>query len=364
MNSEYLFPVQRTRRDFLQALGATGAALTLGTWASPAQAETPPVTIGEGSQTFTLDPEWGKLPEGMKHGYGCAVVVDSQDRVYVTSRSNTQCVTVYDKTGKLLETWGKQFANQVGFENTDQVAATAHGLYWSKEGNDEFFYWTENVAGDGKKGPRIGARVYKTDLKGKVLYTIGNVQKEDKTSQKFDFTNPTDVAVAPNGDIYVVDGYGSQKVHRFDKNFKLLKTIGGPGKDHGKFSTCHGVWVSTLNKDPEIYIADRANNRIEIYSPELEYKRTIEGVRNPCCFYQHNGFLYIPELAQRVTVIDAKDKIVSQMGDGKGIDPKEIEKHPGKFATPHALTLSSNGDLYVIEWLPYARCRKFKKNSV
>ena len=137
----------------------------------------------------------------------------------------------------------------------------------------------DRECGRRQERPKIGARVYKTDLKGKVLYTLGHVEKESSTSQKFDFVNPTDVAVAANGDIYVVDGYGSQLFHRFDKNFKLIKTIGGPGKEHGKFNTCHGVWVSTLKKEPEIYVADRANNRVEIYSPELEYKRTLPDFR-------------------------------------------------------------------------------------
>ena len=73
------------------------------------------------------------------------------------------------------------------------------------------------------------------------------------------------MAVAANGDIYVVDGYGSQKLHRFDKNFKLIKTIGGRGKENGKFNTCHGIWVSTLKKEPEIYIADRHNDRLEVF---------------------------------------------------------------------------------------------------
>src|SRR5581483_8249783 len=116
---------------------------------------------------------------------------------------------IFDNDGQLLETWSKDFADRVGFEKPEQVAATAHGLYWSKEGNDEFLYWTENVT-PAKVVPKIGARVYKTDLKGKVLYTIGNVEKETSTSQKFGFVNPTDVAVAANGDIYIVDGYGSQ----------------------------------------------------------------------------------------------------------------------------------------------------------
>jgi len=352
--SEFLFP---HRRDFLRAAaGAAGAAL-VGPAALQAADAKEPVRIGSGKYTYTLQENWGELPAGMKYGFGCAIVVDSQDRVYVTSRSASPCVAIFDKDGKLLETWSKEFAEGVGF-NTGQVAATAHGLYWSKEGTEEFLYWTENVSGGGKN-PRIGARIYKTDLKGKVLYTLGNVEKEGPTSQKFDFKNPTDVAVSANGDIYIVDGYGSQLVYRFDKNFKHIKTIGGPGKDHGKFSVCHGVWISTLRAEPEVYIADRANNRLEVYSLELEYKRTVSDVRTPCCFYQHGGALFVPELGARVSVLDAEDKWVARLGDGAGLK-EDIRKHPDKFKTPHALTVDSKGDLYVIEWVDFGRPRKFK----
>ena len=356
--SDYLFPCRLTRRDFLRAAGAAGLAVATIGVSSAAEDRKAPVKIGSGKYTYTLDEGWGKLPDGMRYGFGCALVVDSQDRVFVTSRSANPCVAIFDKNGTLLETWGKQFAEGVGFR-PEQVAATAHGLYWSREGKDEFLYWTENVSG-GKKDPRIGARVYKTDLHGKVLYTIGNVAKESSTAQKFDFTNPTDVAVAPNGDIYVVDGYGSQLLHRFDKNFRLIKTIGGRGKEHGKFNTCHGVWVRTLGKEPELYIADRANNRLEVFSLDLQYRRSVPGVRQPCCFYQHDGLIFVPELGARVTILDADDKVVALLGDGQGVKAAEIAKHPDKFATPHALTVASNGDLYVIEWLPYGRPRKFK----
>jgi hypothetical protein len=358
--SEYLFPHRLTRRDFLRQTSATGIAAGLvNSDALAADDKKVPAKIGTGKHTYTLDESWGRLPPGMQYGYGCAVVADSQDRVYVTSRSANPCVAIFAKDGKLLETWGKDFASQVGFQNPDQVAATAHGLYWSKEGNNEYLYWTENVSGP-RRGPKIGARVYKTDLNAKVLYTIGNVDKESSTSQKFDFENPTDVAVGPTGDVYVVDGYGSQLLHRFDKNFKLIKTIGGPGKEHGKFNTCHGIWVSTLRKEPEIYVADRGNNRVEVYSLDLVYLRTIPGFRLPCCFYQHNGLLYVPELGARVSILDPDDKIVAQLGDGANIKPSEIEQHPDKFNTPHALTLSSNGDLYVLEWIYFGRPRKFK----
>ena len=349
MTNEYLF----TRRQFFATAGTTAATLAI----SPQAVSAAPVTIGTGSARFTLDENWGKLPKGMHYGLGCAIVVDNKDRIIVTSRSANPCVAIFTTEGTLLETWSKEFSDKIGF-TPQQVAATAHGLYWSKEGDQEFLYWTENVAGG--KGNRIGARVYKTDMNGKVLYQIGNVPKEGDQSVKFDFTNPTDVAIAPNGDIYVVDGYGSQKVHRFDKNFKLIKTMGGPGKEHGKFNTCHGIWVSTLKKEPEIYIADRANNRLEVYSLELEYKRTIDGMRLPCCFYQHDGRLYIPELGQRVTILDSDDKVVAQLGDGKGAE-KDIAKNPDKFAFPHAMCVDSKGNFYILEWVADGRVRKFAK---
>src|SRR5262245_5948131 len=351
MPDQYLF----TRRTFLQTAAATTAALTVGQTARAA------TKFGEGKMTFTLDENWGKLPAGMNYGLGCAVVVDSKDRIYVTSRSPNACVVIFDRDGKILETWTRDIKDRIGYDQ-NQYVATAHGLYWNKEGDHEFLYWTENVA-QPKGEPKLGARVYKTDLNGKILFQIGNVEKESETSRKFNFTNPTDVAVAPNGDIYVVDGYGSQKLHRFDKNFKHIAATGGPGKLHGEFNTCHGVWISTLNKEPELYIADRHNDRVEVFSLDLAYKRTVGGVRNPCCVYQHDGHLFIPDLYARLTVLDANDKVVAHLGDGKDLrDKKEdiVGKHPEVFAFPHALTLDSKGDIYVVEWVPTGRARKLK----
>jgi hypothetical protein len=299
--------------------------------------------------------------------------VDSQDRVYVTSRSTNPCVAVFSREGKLLETWSKEFGN--GY-TPEQVMATAHCVYWSQEGRDEFLYFTENSV---RNDPALGKRVYKTDLKGRVLYTLGNVDREDSTHQKFTWTNPTDVAVAPNGDIYIVDGYGSQIVSRFDRNFRHLKTIGGradakapkgPDAPHGTFNTCHGIWINTLKGEPEVYIADRANSRYEVYDLELNYRRTISGdfVRNPCCFYQHGGHFYVPDLGSLVVILDKNDQPVARLGDGRTL-PKEdldrLKKEPSPdlgayFATPHALCVDSQGSLYVLEWVPYGRVRKFR----
>jgi hypothetical protein len=299
----------------------------------------------------------------MKYGFGCGIVVDAKDRIIVTSRSANPSVVIFSTDGKIIETWSNDFAGKVGLEPA-QVAATAHCVYWSREGGEEFLYFTENVAkgpkgADGKEA-RLGARAYKTDMQGKILYTIGNVPAEDATHQKFDWTNPTDVAVAPNGDIYTVDGYGSQKVSRFDRSWKHIKTIGTKGNGQDQFNTCHGVWVNTLKGEPEVYIADRANGRVQVYDMELTYKRTVkpEGLRNPCCFYQHDGHLYIPDLGAQVLILDKDDRLVATLGDGKAV-PKEEKQNRPEFITPHAITVDSKGSFYVVEWVPYGRVRKF-----
>jgi peptidylamidoglycolate lyase len=362
MNSDYLFPHRLTRRDFLKAGSAAFAAASVGLHAQTAG----PVKIGSGKWTYTLDENWGKLPEGMKFGLGCGIVVDGKDRVVVTTRSANPCVAIFGTDGKLEETWSDNFAANVGL-TTGEVAGTAHCIYWSKEPGGEFFYFTENVA-KGKDGTAIGKRVYKTDLKGKMLYTIGNVPTEDGTHQKFDWTNPTDVAVAANGDIYVVDGYGSQRVSRFDKNFTHIKTFGSKGTGNDQFNTCHGIWISTINSEPEVYIADRANARLQVYDLNLNYKRTVSGpwVKNPCCFYQHAGHLYVPDLAAKVSIINGKDENVAVLGDGTAIENGGMKAKPemgapnaDKFFAPHALTVDSMGNLYVVEWVGWGRVRKF-----
>jgi peptidylamidoglycolate lyase len=368
--NDYLFPHRLTRRDFvkLTATAAAGLALPQLTRADDSKTS---ARIGSGEYTYEAVPGWGELPAGMKYGFGCGIIVDSKDRVYVTSRSINPCVAVFDRDGKLLETWSNDFADKVGY-SLDKVADTAHCVYWSKEGNEEFIYFTENVSTN-KEGPKLGKRVYKTDLHGKILYVIGNVDKESSTSQKFSWDSPTDVAVSGNGDIYVVDGYGSQRVSRFDKNFKHIKTIGektakgseGPNAPHGTFNTCHGIWINTLKSEPEVYIADRHNDRIEVYSLELEYKRTISGeIRTPCCFYQHKDKIFVPELNSRASIFDKDDKLVAHLGDGREPDGKtakqDSQTNPALFAAPHALCLDSRGDLYVVEWVSFGRPRKFK----
>src|SRR4051794_10326625 len=114
MSPEYLFPVRHTRRDFLKLTAAGVAAATLPPLARAEEKRD--VKFGTGKWTYTLDENWGKLPEGMSFGLGCGVVVDSKDRIIVTSRSENPCVAIFDRDGKLLETWSNDFAANVGLD--------------------------------------------------------------------------------------------------------------------------------------------------------------------------------------------------------------------------------------------------------
>lgn len=362
MPKEQIFPNRWSRRDFLKLSSLAAVGLALPQISRGEKKASAPIRFGSGYHTYELVEGWGQLPGGADYGLGCGIVVDGKDRIYVLTRTKPG-LAIFDRNGKLLEVWQEEAAVQKGLAN-GTFTNTAHGLYWSKENGKEFLYFTENTAKDKSSHGRL---VTKTDLKGNVILRIGNVAQETPTAIKFTFDNPTDVAIAANGDIYVVDGYGSQLVHRFDKNGKLIKTIGGktpkkeagPGAPTGTFNTCHGVWVSTLNKEPEIYIADRNNHRVEVYSMDLEYRRTLkDDVRNPCCFYQHKECLYIPDLDHRVTIIDKHDKLVAHLGDGKQVPDKDDK--PEVFIHPHALTVDSHGDLYVLEWVPTGRLRKLK----
>ena len=323
------------RREFLFGAGLTAAGLATG-MAAEAQA---PVTIGSGEWTYTLVPGWGTVPEGLKFKMGCAVVVDSQDRVYVHSQAEKN-VVVFDRNGTVLKDWGMS------------LDASAHGTYLHRDGKDEFLFFSI-------LGPIN--QVVKTDLDGKVLLRIGNVPEENSTNIKFPFNNATDVAVAPNGDIWVCEGYGGQKVHRFNKLGKFIQTVGDRGAEPGLFNTPHGIWIDTRKPQHEVWVADRGNRRLQVFDMDGTLNRVVaqkDAIRNPCCFYQHKNVLFVPDLDKIVYILDEQDQVIAQLGDGKALQGDQA------FMAPHALTLDSKGDLYVVEWVADGRLRKFKHTPV
>ncbi|NJL31657.1 MAG: hypothetical protein HC898_08515 [Phycisphaerales bacterium] len=118
-----------------------------------------------------------------------------------------------------------------------------------------------------------------------------------------------------NGDIWVTDGYGSSFIHRYNKTGGYQSSINGSEGSAGHFKCPHGVMFRHRSGTPELYIADRGNNRLQVYDAEGRFKRVVnDQYFAPCGFVFQGEYLYMPELCAGVTVLDGNDKIVAQLG--------------------------------------------------
>lgn len=303
------------------------------------------IVVGQGTHRYEWIEDWGRLPTGIQYGYTHGVVVDSIDRVYVHNQSK-HAVIVFDPDGNYLSSWGESFAD------------SAHGLYISREGEEEFLYLS---APDRHE-------VVKTTLDGREVMRLGLPPRPDLYESEAAY-KPTDACVAPNGDIYVCDGYGKSWVHQYGADGAYIRSWGGKGSAPGQLDCPHGIWIDTRGKEPSVYVADRRNRRLHIFSLDGTFQRFVtEEIDFPCCFYQHDMELYIPDLHSRVSVLDANDRLIAHIGsDAEAWQREGWPRRPerewqvGKFVAPHAVCVDSRGDLYVAEWVPTGRVTKLRK---
>jgi sugar lactone lactonase YvrE len=172
------------------------------------------------------------------------------------------------------------------------------------------------------------------------------------------FNRPTDIAVAANGDLYVSDGYGNARVHRFSADGKLIQSWGEPGAGPGQFMLVHGVGVSPDNR---VFVCDRENDRIHIYSLDGKLLDMWTHVQRPTdVSFDKDGRVYVSELWWRVgqkshtngpikhdlpggvRVLDLEGNVLLHWCSGD-------REAPGCFVAPHTICVDSRGDLYVGE---------------
>src|ERR1700731_2201300 len=194
------------------------------------------VQLGSGEYTFEVNENWAKVPDEITLGDCAAVGVDRQNRVYAFNRGEHP-VAVFDAEGNLLRTWG------------EGVFHRPHGVHM---GPDDTIFLTD----DGVHTVR------KCTLDGKVLMTLG-IRGEPKPFMSGEpFHRCTHTALSPQGDLYVSDGYGNARIHKYTADGKLLMSWGGPGTDPGQFNIPHNI---CCDRDGWVYVADRENHRVQVF---------------------------------------------------------------------------------------------------
>ncbi len=276
---------------------------------------------------FDVIENFGNLPDYIKLGITHGICVDIEDNVYVFNRSEC-AVLCFDKHGTFIRSWGSEFMHG------------AHGMRITREGLNQYLYLTDEQRHE----------VVKLTLRGLEQLRLGMPPRLDIYSTPNDF-KPTDVCVAPTGDICVCDGHGKPFVHVYDRHGKLKKTIGGAGSGEGQFNHPHGAWIDTRHPDPELYVADQGNSRIQVFALDGTFKRTITHpeLTQPSGFYEYRDELWVADRSGKLVVLDPHDQVVSVVTAG--------------FVSPHACCVDSNGDVYVVENTDPGKITKLKRRS-
>lgn len=345
---------ESSRRSFLAGIGTgLGAPLILG--AANKSGSKKPV-VGEGDHTYEVTHDWGELPADIRYGNTHGVCEDSRGHIYVHHTVNetsekADSMVVFDHKGKFVKSWGKDFKGG------------AHGLHIRREGKNEFLYLC-----DTKRG-----LVVKTTLDGEEVFTLGYPKEAEVYAKpgpdgKPIKYSPTNLAIAPNGDIYVGDGYGSSYVNQYNSKGEYKKTFGGHGKEAGQLDCPHGITVDERGSEPVIIVADRSNKRLQRFTLDGKHIDFLYGTTAPCYFsFYKNGDLVIPDLFARVTLMDRNNKIITELGDDSKSDYMETRKltrdhfTPGKFVCPHGACFDHAGNIYVVEWVEVGRVSRLRK---
>lgn len=302
------------------------------------------VVTGSGAWTFKTAPNFGIIPPdqppGTLHG---GIVVDKAGHVYV-STDTARGILVFKTDGTFVKNIAPEFA-------------TIHGMNIRAEEGGEFIY----AAHLG------GHQVMKLALDGSVVWKIG-VPMESGLYKNEGQYKPTAIAVAPDGAIFVADGYGQSVVHKYDAQRKYVKTFGGADAGEGRFKTCHGLAIDARDGTPKLLVCDRANRRLSHWDFDGRYLGTITtGLRLPCAASIRGDTIAVAELEGRVAIIGKDNQVAAVLGDNA--DPNIRGKHPvppeqwlpGVFTAPHGIAWDADGNLYVQDWNKTGRITKLAK---
>ena len=274
------------------------------------------LTIGMGEFNYEYRKEWAKLPPGQEFQAPSAVAVDSQDRVYVFQRRGPP-ILVFDRDGQFLSAWPR-----VPGELED-----AHHIF---VGPDDGVYLAD----------RDAHQVLKYTTNGVLQMSLGN---RHRAAMQAPFNHPSDIAVAPSGEIYVSDGYGNSSVHRFSQDGTYVSSFGSPGSGPGQFRVPHSIRVAN---DGRVFVCDRENHRVQVFTAAGEYIDQWTDFKFPMGIHiDSNQVVYVTDQVPRVSIFNLDGELLAR---GR------------TFENGHNVYTDSQGSIYAV-YTANQRVQKFAK---
>ncbi|MFN0052195.1 MAG: 6-bladed beta-propeller [Planctomycetales bacterium] len=317
-------------------------ALVLGASLSAAE-KAKPVRMGCGIMTFDTVPGWGLSPEGKSvigptHG---GVVIDKAGSIYTSANMG---VFVFSPDGKVIRRYlGDEYSN-------------IHDMEIRDEAEGEFIYGARNANAEGIKF---------NALTGAIVLKLPFPEASGLNLKQF---NPTAITVAPNGDIFLADGYASNHIFKFDKSGKYLMHFGTKGNELKQFNTAHGMTLDTRYDPPRLLICDRNHEpkgRLLHYDLNGEFiAEVVTGLGMPTSAAVQGDYVSVPDLHGRLVILDKSNTIIAVLGHNADPDKRVNFNVPqdqwieGVFSGTHGSYWDKDGNLYVQDWNVSGRLMK------
>jgi len=328
---------------------ATGApAMSALVSAKENEAASPAVMTGNGEWTYEVVPGWGSLPTGTSFGgtHG-AIAQDNAGNIYVSTQSTTG-VLVYSRDGKLIRTIANAYPE-------------VHSMVHVEEQGEEFFYATV------QKGTPTDNWLF---IKMKI---DGNVALRVTAPPEAGFKSPnewrlTAAVPAPDGSIFIANGYGDSRIFRFDKNGNYKGSFAEKGNREGQLDCSHGLSLDVRYEQPLLLVCDRENRRLCHFDLDGKYVGTVtQHLRRPCHVSFKKDYAVVSELEGRVTILDGDNTPVAFLGDNPQrdqwakyeLDPRNI--NAGVFSAAHGCFIDSAANIFVSDWNRDGRITKLAK---
>lgn len=325
------------------SVALTLAVFSATTITAQEQKKTSPVRMGSGAMTFDTVPGWGLRPDGSSAIGPChgSVVIDEAGNIYTSAQAG---VFVFSPEGSVVQTYlGPQYSN-------------LHDMEIRKEGDTEYIYAARNADAEGIK---FNAH------SGEIVMKLTVPEEAGLGKIKF---SPTAVTVAPNGDIFLSNGYATNHIFKYDKAGKYLMHFGTKGNGLKEFNTAHGMTLDTRYEPPRLLICDRNHQpkgRLLHYDLDGQFiEEVITGLGMPTSVAIQGDFVSVPDLHGRLVILDKSNTIIAVLGNnpdrklGRNYNIPQDKWVEGVFSGTHGSYWDEQGNLYVQDWNVAGRLMK------